>query len=70
MHHQYINKNLKYTTQLKVMCGLNEFRQPDALPVSNNGSLELETDFICAPSAFILFVCLKTYFEHITTYYV
>jgi len=52
------------------MRGLNEFRQPEALPVSNTGSLELKADFIRAPSAFILFVCLKTYFEHITTHYV
>ena len=47
------NKNLKYTIQQKVMCGLNELRQPEALPVSNTGSLELKADFIPALSAFI-----------------
>jgi len=48
------NKNLKYTTQQKVICGLNELRQPEALPVSNTGSLVLKADFIPTLSAFIL----------------
>jgi len=52
------------------MCGVNEFRQPEALPASNTGSLELKADFIRALLPVILFVCLKTYFEHITTHYV